>query len=778
MPCRRRPHSQLMKVGGGAGLLLCTGLVLAQPATAVPPASPASSASSAKLAAVSAPPASAASAALPGPAAQPPAHKLPRQQLQGHKDEGPFGAALNAAQLQRARSASSDSARLLQDLPGVSLYGAGGVSSLPALNGLADDRLRTQVDGMDLVAACPNHMNPALSYIDPDRVGVVRVFAGISPVSIGGDSIGGSIQVEAKAPEFAEPGQGLRSEGRWTGFMRSNGQARGQALSALLATDTLHLDLSASTAWQRNLHAARAFKPAVPGSETGPVIPGDEIASSAYQTRNESLRLAWRAEQHLLQFSAGHQRMGFEGFPNQRMDMTDDLGQQWSLRYTGQFDGLRLQAKLWRQDVHHAMDMGPDRFFYGYGMPMLTEATTQGTQADAQIDLPGNDLLRLGMEHQSYVLYDWWPPVGGSMGPNAFWNIDDGRRLRDGAFAEWEAHWGTHWSTLAGLRADQVRTDVAKVQGYDNGLGAIWGQEAAAFNAGPRSRQDHWVDLMGSLRYQPDAGTRYEIGLARQTHAPNLYQRYAWSTQPMAALMNNFVGDGNGYIGNPYLRPERAHTLAASAEWRSTDDSEGLLKAQAHLTQVSDFMDARRCDFGQCSTANVDMPKAFVLLQYVNVPARLQGLDLSGERRLWHHATRGRLKGSFVLSTLSGQRRDNGDGLYNLMPPQLRLSLEHQRGALSTVLEVQGVSAKTHVSQVRNEMSTAGYGLVHLRSRCEWAHARLEFAIENLFDRFYTPPLGGAYLGQGRSMTSAGIPWGVPVPGTGRSFNTSLTLWF
>ena len=53
----------------------------------------------------------------------------------------------------------------LRDVPGVSLYGAGGVSSLPSIHGLADDRLRVTVDGMDLIASCPNHMNPALSYI-------------------------------------------------------------------------------------------------------------------------------------------------------------------------------------------------------------------------------------------------------------------------------------------------------------------------------------------------------------------------------------------------------------------------------------------------------------------------------------------------------------------------------------------------------------------------------------------------------------------------------------
>lgn len=724
---------------------------------------------------LSAPPEQPASAASSpaGGALQP----LPRQVITGSRDDGLFAARSSASQLARGRAASSDSAGLLQALPGVSLYGAGGVSSLPAIHGLADDRLRTQVDGMDLVAACPNHMNPALSYIDASNVGSVKVYAGITPVSVGGDSIGGSIQIEAAAPEFAGEGEPALVKGRLGTFYRSNGGARGGNLSATYATGSLSVGVSASTTRQGNFRAAREFKPAAPGSETGPILPGDEVASSGYDAANEELRVAWRHANHLVQLTLGRQHIGFEGFPNQRMDMTDNRSEQANLRYTGLFDWGRLKGRFWQQKVHHAMDMGPDRFFYGFGMPMLTQATTQGLQAEADINLREADVLRLGVERQTYVLYDWWPPVGGSMGPNAFWNIDDGRRLRDGAFAEWEARWSSDWTTLVGVRGDRIVTDAATVQGYDNGLGAIWGNEAAAFNAQPHRRGDSLHDMALTARYRPSSAASYEAGVALKSHAPNLYQRYPWSTQPMAALMNNFVGDGNGYIGNPNLRPETARTLAFAGAWQDQAGGDWELKASAYVTRVHDFMDARRCDFGQCSDANVTATEGFVLLQYVNVPARLYGLDLSGHKRLvrgeWGDWT-----SAFVFSTVRGRNLASGDGLYNIMPANLRLSLEQKLGGFSSMLELQGVSAKRHLSQVRNEMGTAGYGLVHLRASYEWSHARLDLAVENIFNRFYSAPLGGAYVGQGRSMTSAGIPWGTVVPGAGRSFNTSLSLWF
>ncbi len=123
-------------------------------------------------------------------------------------------ASLDETSLVSQRSATSDSAHLLQDIPGVSLYGAGGISSLPAIHGLADDRIRVEVDGMELMASCPNHMNSVLSYIDPTKVGTVTVFAGITPVSVGGDSIGGSIQVKSAPPEFARDGENVLVKGQ------------------------------------------------------------------------------------------------------------------------------------------------------------------------------------------------------------------------------------------------------------------------------------------------------------------------------------------------------------------------------------------------------------------------------------------------------------------------------------------------------------------------------------------------------------------------------------
>ncbi len=79
-------------------------------------------------------------------------YRLPDVVVKGAqlRSSTPFpGFAVSEGDILSGGTSSSDTASLLKDVPGVSLYGAGGVSSLPVIHGLADDRLRIKVDGMD-----------------------------------------------------------------------------------------------------------------------------------------------------------------------------------------------------------------------------------------------------------------------------------------------------------------------------------------------------------------------------------------------------------------------------------------------------------------------------------------------------------------------------------------------------------------------------------------------------------------------------------------------------
>jgi iron complex outermembrane receptor protein len=704
----------------------------------------------------------------------------------------PAAAPVVGPDLLRQRATTSDTASLLRDVPGVSLYGAGGVSSLPAIHGLADDRVRTKVDGMDLVASCPNHMNSPLSYVDPTNVGIVKVYAGISPVSIGGDGIGGSIVVDTPAPVFAAPGQGHLVKGEAGAFYRSNGNASGANLSATYATESFNLSYSGATAESDNYKAGSNFKTRTDTGVTGHTLPLDEVGSSAYKTRNHTLGFALKGDRQLLEAKLGYQDIPYELYPNQRMDMLGNTQHRINLRYLGQFDWGSLEARAWHEKVDHHMDFGPDkRLWYGTasggpatlapvactaanvgtptcaaGMPMDTESKNTGAVVTASLDLTQQDLLRIGGELQHYQLNDWWPPSGANMQPDTFWNIRDGKRDRTALFGEWEKRASPQWMTLLGLRYERVRMDTGRVDAYAVASPA----EQTAFNARGHEKTDNNWDLTALARYTADATRDIEFGFARKVRSPNLYERYSWRTGNMEASMNNFVGDGNGYYGNIDLKPETAHTLSATFDWHAADRG-WELKATPYYTRVKDYVDAVR---GTAFTAN-----QFNVLTYANQSARIYGLDVSGRMPL---ATTGAgefgLKG--LLGYTNGKNLDTGDSLYNIMPLNAKLTLTQRYGGWDNGIELVAVKAKDKLSDVRNEIRTAGYGLVHVRASYSWKQARVDFGIENLFDKGYALPLGGAYVGQGTTMVlnPANMPWGIPVPGKGRSIYTAVNFRF
>jgi iron complex outermembrane recepter protein len=684
---------------------------------------------------------------------------------------------IGEADLAAHQRAATDSAQLLRDIPGVSLHDAGGISSLPAIHGLADDRLRIRVDGVDLAAACPNHMNAPLSYVAPSKVDHVQVFTGLVPVSVGGDSIGGAIQVFSAVPVFAPPGERYLARAEVGSFYRSNGNAYGYNLSAAAAGRWLSLSYAESSAQSDDYVAGGEFKAASPGREGGPVLAGNVVGSSAFRgATNRSLGLAVRRGGHRVELDFGRQTVDFEGFPNQRMDMTWNDNWVFGLRYTGQVAWGDLEARLGYQYTRHRMDMGSDRFSYGTGMPMDSKAKNRTAAVQANSFLSEESVLRTGVEYQSYTLYDWWPAVGGVMGPNDFWNIDYGRRSRLGIFAEWEGRWRNTWTGQLGLRSDTVGTDAAAVQGYDNGLSGAWGDDAAGFNAKERGRNDYNWGMTGSLVYAPSPRQSYEAGYSRKSRSPNLYQRYAWSTNPMAALMNNLAGDGNGYVGNTSLAPEVAHTVSITGDWHDPAAARWSITTTGYYTYAQDYIDVRRCDVGQCSDANLTASTGFVLLQYVNQPARIWGWDLTAHLVLFASKHAGKLESNGSVAYVRGENLSTGDALYNLMPLHGRLAFAYRLGAWSLSPELLAVAHKNHVSVVRNEVETGAYWLVNLHSSLEWKHVRVDLAIENLLDRLYASPLGGAYLGQGPSMTTNGIPWGLGLPGRGRSFNLALGI--
>ncbi len=716
---------------------------------------------------------------------------------------------------------NSDTAALLDNIPGVNTYSAGGVSSLPTIHGLADDRLRIKVDGMDLIASCPNHMNSPLSYTTPNNLSSLKVYTGVAPVSLGGDSIGGVIIANTKEPEFAAPGAAMITKGNLGTFYRSNGDSWGLNAGVSFATDNLSFSYAGSTAESKNYKAGGGYRKftVIDNTSQSSNLSVNEVGSTAYKTRNHQINLALKGDDRLLEAKISYQDIPYELYPNQRMDMLDNQQTRFSLRYLANYNWGNLEARAYHEKVDHFMDFGKDKIYnYGSllntypvnGMPMYTKGKTDGASVKAEFIQSEKNLIRSGLELQRYRLDDWWPPAPdcgytngvanctGGMAPNTFWNINNGQRDRAAIFGELETKWTTEWKSLLGLRYEHVSADTGNIQGYNStmyttsSLGTL-----AQFNSANLKRNNDNVDVSALANFTPDQEKTFEFGYSRKVRSPNLYERYSWSRSAMALEMNNFVGDGNGYLGNPDLKPETAHTLSAIGDWHAENRS-WEVKVSPYFTYIDNYIDAVQWDRTN-NVAYTTQQSNFVVLKYQNQSARIWGADISAKMALTQNSFGDWGLRGFV-SYLDAKNLDTGSGLYNRMPPNGKLALSHKLGDWESAFEIVGVQSKDDVSTPRNEIKTPGYGLLNFKTSYTWKNIRFDAGVDNILDKLYYLPLGGAYTGEGATMSlnkeagsiayampngqgSYGLSgttsmWGTQVPGMGRSAFVGVNISF
>ena len=532
--------------------------------------------------------------------------------------------------------------------------------------------------------------------------------AGITPVSQGGDSIGGTIAIESAAPQFAGRGQGIVTHGGVSAFHRTNGVVNGGNAWLSTATENFRIGYTGSYVNANNYKNGA----------------GAMVKSTFYETQNHALQLAARRGSHLVTVDLGYQRIPQQGFANARMDMTRNEAKSVNVSYGGAFSWGELDARVYYGDTRHEMNILRDKI-PGMNMPMETRGANLGYAVQAEVPLSGRDTLRIGNEFRRFTLDDWWPPV-----------IEDGRQHGAGYAVE-----------RAGRQARPVRNvrrmgDPAR-QGMDgtdrrprrggadehrqrgglqhvdhhHGKRGVFGRCRGVQRARPRPPGHQFrPDRAGPLRAARPT-RMFEFGYARKTRSPGIYERYLWvKRSAMSVQMNGWFGDGNGYTGNLNLRPEVANTFSATAGWRAAAKDGWELKITPYYTRVQDYIDVDRCPViadgsNGCTAARFAATSGFVTLQFANHAARLYGVDASWRAPLGGNAGMGRFALLGVFGYVRGENLDNGGNLYQIMPVNGRVGLEHRRGNWSSAFDFQAVDAKRDVQAVRNELATPGYAL-------------------------------------------------------------------
>jgi iron complex outermembrane receptor protein len=625
-------------------------------------------------------------------------YRLPDVTVKGSRPVSPLGT-YSVDLDDGSREAARDSASLLEGAPGAAVVRNGPQTGIVQLRGLSQDRVKVRVDGMEITPACPNHMDPPLHYISPAEVETLQVTAGVTPVSQGGDSIAGTVIAKTAGPRFAA-GDKAEFSGRVKGGYSGANNGSEASLSLNLGNDKAAVRYNGDRLEGGDLKYA-----------------GGTAKATGYDTTKHELEAAFKVGQGDLNIAFGQHRAKNVGTPSLGMDMIKDDADSGRIAYNGKFDFGTVEARLYQHKIDHVMDNYTLRTYTAAASRMKAPASSDDTGFALGVTLPrGSNTFRIGVDGNNNDFNVYQQSANNpAMVSDLFVNNS---RDRWGVYGEWEANPAAAWRTLLGLRADTVKSSagaIARKMGTDSAL------DQAAFNNAGRDKTDHNWDLTASARYAANAAMAWEFGFARKTRSPSLVERYLW--KPSSTYGS---ADGRNYLGNVDLKPEVSHQISAGFDWKS---GSAYIKPSLFYNRVNDYIQ------GVAATS----PGGVSVLKFSNINAELYGMDGA-----FGYAFSDAWKLDGVLSYVRGKNRDNSDNLYRIAPLRLTLALDYAKGPWNATAEVKAAARQNKVSAYNGETETGGWGILNLRGAYRFAkQGRVNFGVENLFDKYYADHLSG-----------------------------------
>ena len=628
---------------------------------------------------------------------------------------------------------SADAAAIIRNMPGAAIVRNGPQTGIVQLRGLSGDRVAVRVDGMTITPACPNHMDPPLHYAAAGAGDLVDLYAGISPVSAGGDHIGGSLSIARSEAVFADGPASLFHGKLGASFLGSQD-------AALATADLTFAQGDAAFQYRGSGATADDLR-----------FAGGTVADSGYETTHHEIIGAWRTKSGYLAVDAGFSATRDAGTPALPMDMIKDDAWKFGLTQKEKFDWGSLENRLYVHDIDHLMDNFSQRPVVPGGMAMEAPSSSRDYGWTGGVQLPrGDGNLRTGIDlHRNE--FDAEQVAATGMRRDTF---NDNVRSRNGAYVDWENDWSEKWTTRIGLRGDVVTSDADAVSNEIMPMGMILADQNA-FNSADRSFTDVLPGAAAAVSFDPDETTTIELALALNSRAPSLVERYLWT--PLNASAG--LADGRTYLGNLDLDPETSFQVGLGLEKRGKGWSAELTPFYQSVNDYIQGMPLARLD----ASGNP-------VLQYQNIDrAELYGFELAGGYDINQDFT---IDSS--ISYVRGRNKDTGDDLYRIAPLRGIVDLAYRHETWESHLECVWADAQNHVSDVQGESSSPGYGLLNFRlAKVFFKTLRVEAGVENILDKRYAEHLGGV-----NRVSGGDLAVGERIPSAGRFAYGSVSWEF
>jgi len=663
----------------------------------------------------------------------------------------------------------ADTADMVKSAPGANVNKNGPLTGIAQYRGMFGSRINVQLDGLNITPAGPNWMDPPLSHVSPSQLEDIQLIRGISPVSAGAESIGGTIR--AKTARLPYPSDATVSpHGSLITGYDSNNNAYNVGGQLGISSENDRLQFNGDFDKGLDMQAGN----------------GLDIVPTQYQRRNLGADYGHRFSAGEFNLGYSNERVDNSGSPALPMDIIYVKGNSFS---TGFQSDKNTPGIHWLADMHY---INTDHLMNNFslrsaplmlgspGTPVMQRSSLSNAKdfaykVHAAIPL-GSSTVTLGTD--GWLAKNKADVADPNNAAFSLQNYNDAKRNRFSLFSEWQVPVTSSLDFQTGIRYSRVNMDSGSVSatGFAGMLATAINTLATNFNTSQRSQNDNLLDLSIQLTQRINDELKLKIGVARKQRAPSYQERYLWS--PLESTAG--LADKRTYIGDVNLRPETAYTMDAGLDWQSDAvyfTPRVFFKRVKNYIQGSPLSSGTAYNFrvmqgnmlkgGAFCTANPLDPFC-VPLQFSNVDAEFYGADAGFGANISEHIS---LDGT--LSYVRGKRKDINDNLYRIAPLNSTVGLSYF-GDAGWSLTSEGVfyGKQDKVSSSNSEAATSGYSLFNLRGRYEIKrNLEITAGINNLLDRFYQDHLAGYNrVSSNAAGQSSAVATGARLPGEGRSF--------
>jgi iron complex outermembrane recepter protein len=554
----------------------------------------------------------------------------------------------------------------LQGLPGVSSSYFGPNANRPVIRGQDGDRIRLLSNAgasLDASSLSYDHAVP----IDPLAVERIEVLRGPAALLYGGSAVGGVVNtIDNRIPRSAVSGLTGAVEGRLGGAADERGA------SALLETGGPGFALHADGFWRKtdDLRVPEFDRPLDGGGSERRT----RVVNSASEAKGGALGGSMVWDKGFLGISGDTYRNDYgvvaEDDITIRMQR-DKLALMGEVRGLGGFiETVRGQAGF--TDYKHEEIEGTGEIgttFKNKGSDLRVEAV-HAKQALGAGQLHGV----FGLQGESSRF--------SALGEEAF--VPNTRTRQVGAFVLEQWSLDTSMQLSAGLRAERVQVD------------SDGDADPAEPQFGP-ALERRFTPRSASLGSVFSLTPQWQLiaNLAYTERAPTSYELYANGVHAATAAFER---------GNVDQQKERGRNLDVAVQWKSGPDS---VKAGAFASRFSNYI--ALVSSGEPDFID-DEGNAFPVFVFQGVRARLRGVEVEAEKRVWQGDATLDVDGRVDL--VRGDNLTNGEPLPRIAPLRASAGLSWQLGAWAARAEVTHAKAQNRVPS--DDTATPSWTLVNL----------------------------------------------------------------